>query len=384
MLVVLTFVSCVKTNVTRTSENIPFASASEIKDWETTSKTLLGIKALDPVKGKLSTMEQHKDWTTDIFGGVPFYKPIFNALSDTKQNVGGTLNRYHSHAEDNNSNDINLWMVLFDEYLQYYNMVKFNKNDKWLYPTKLLGQELRCGEYDKNVPFLLGEIAVPNEFLDNNFFFPRADNVYCESGIYLHKLDTFGMYGVVTTDRHHGNVPEVHPAQQFWFKDKTITTNKKNGYWLFFVQDASDRFVDWIGSPLYGQYKIAFRMNPDKVKPNFTTLTMDISLGLKEDMVTHRFADQRADCDNGRTHSLIVDGKKILTVNESGYDDDDLGIQFVELRKLQDGTIQGYVQVSMVIGDYETNAFGLGILHLIIQKPRSMLVNEEDFPKKVQ
>ncbi|MBK8345600.1 MAG: hypothetical protein IPL12_21335 [Bacteroidetes bacterium] len=41
-------------------------------------------------------------------------------------------------------------------------------------------------------------------------------------------------------------------------------------------------------------------------------LTMDIALSLKEDMVTNNFAEQRADCDNGRTHSLIVDGKKFL------------------------------------------------------------------------
>ena len=379
------FVRCDNYDVILTSENIPLASANEIKTWELTSETLLGIRAFDPTKGELSTMEQHTALTTDVFGGVPFYKPIFNALSKEKQNIGGTLNRYHSHGEDNNSNDINLWMILFEEYQQFYDIVEFNKNDGWLFPTTLNGPELSCGDYDKNVPFLLGEIAVPNSFIDNNFFFRRADNTYCESGIYLHKLDTFGMYGAITTDRHHGNVPEVHPAQQFWFRNKTVSAKNVEGYWLFFVQDASDRFVDWIGSPLHGQYKIAFRYKPNKIKAHtLGPLTMDISLGLKEDMVTDKFPDQYADCDNGRTHALVVDGKRIVSVTESGFNDNDMGIQFVDVRKLSDGTIQGYVQVSMVIGDVETDAFGMGILSLTIKQPQSTLVNQPtgDLPVK--
>jgi hypothetical protein len=53
-----------------------------------------------------------------------------------------------------------------------------------------------------------------------------------------------------------------------------------------------------------------------------------------------------------------------------------LGIQFTEITKLQDGTIQGYVQISMVIGDVETNAFGMCILNLLITE--STLKNISD------
>ncbi|MFN0274340.1 MAG: hypothetical protein ACKVPJ_01225 [Chitinophagales bacterium] len=364
------------TDVTRDSENIELASPAQIQKWELTNKTLLGIRANDPVDGELSTMSQNWGWYWNGFQS--FYQEIFNALSDEKQNVGGTLNRYGSHGEDNNSNDINLWMIIFNEYQSFYNTVEFNKNSDWLYPYVLEGPQLSCEEKDTNTPFLLGEIAVPNNFLDNNFFFRREDceQCHCESGLFLHKLDTFGMYGVVTTDRHHGNVPEVHPAQQIWYRNKDIYTTDKSGYWLMAFQDGSDRFVDWIGSPMYCQYQIAFRINPTKMKPNTGALTMDINLSDKSDLVTSDFSDQRRDCDNGTNHSLIIDGKKILTVNESGFDDDDMGIQFIELTKLQDGTIQGYVQVSLVIGDYDTDEFGMAILSLVITQPKNMLIKE--------
>lgn len=370
------FVRCDNDDVTLSSENIPLASAEEITTWELTSETLLGIRAFDPTKGHLTVTGQPS--------GI-FRDETFASIVSDKQNVGGTLNRFHTYGEDNNSSDINFWMLIFDEYHEFYEMAEPNREKEWFYPYTLVGSNLECDEINYDVPYLLGEIAVAESFIDNNFFFRRADDIHCEEGIYLHKKDTFGMYGPIVLDEDHDDLPEVHPVQQFWFLNKSATTNKQKSFWLFFVQDVSDRFVDWIGSPLYGQFKIAFRYKPNKIKANtLGPLTMDISLDLKEDMVTDKFPDQFADCDNGRMHSLVVDGKRIVSVTESGFNDNDMGIQFVDVRKLNDGTIQGYVQVSMVIGDVETDAFGMGILSLTIKQPQSTLVNQPtgDLPVK--
>ena len=43
----------------------------------------------------------------------------------------------------------------------------------------------------------------------------------------------------------------------------------------------------------------------------------------------------------------------------------------------EDGTIQGYVQVSLVLGDYDTDAFGMAILDLVITQPKNIYLNEE-------
>ena len=367
---IIIFQSCEKTSVTRSSDNLPNATAGQIDKWEKTQTTLLGIRAFDPIEENISETCQDYAWQLMI----PPFDYTFCAISTEKQNIGGILNRYGTYGEDNNSYDINLWMVIFDDYHQYYELVEHVKNEDWLFPTELIGDELNCGDDDTEIPFLLGEIAVPNSFMDNNLLF-RPAPIHCENGVYLHKLDTFGMYGVVTTDTYHGHVPEVHPVQQIWFRDKNIFTKNKSSYWLLFIQDCSGRFDDWAGSPVYGQYQIAFRVNPQNIKHSLTSpLTMDISIGTKTDLVTNKFSDQRRDCDNGTSHSLIVDGKKIVTINESGGEDNDMGIQFIELAKLNDGTIQGYVQISMVIGDYDTKEFGMSILNLLITQPQNMNV----------
>ncbi|MBK8345599.1 MAG: hypothetical protein IPL12_21330 [Bacteroidetes bacterium] len=51
IIVTFTFVGCENNDVTKSSENIPFASAAEIQTWVLTSETLLGIRAFDPTKG---------------------------------------------------------------------------------------------------------------------------------------------------------------------------------------------------------------------------------------------------------------------------------------------------------------------------------------------
>lgn len=70
-------------------------------------------------------------------------------------------------------------MEIFEEYESFYNMVKFNKNDAWLFPSYLRGENLACDGPNKNIPFLLGEIGVPNSFINNNFFFRPTDEKHC-------------------------------------------------------------------------------------------------------------------------------------------------------------------------------------------------------------
>jgi hypothetical protein len=355
------------------SDNLPNATAVQINMWETNERFLLGISAHDPVERNITESNQHyfPNWS------FPFFDYIFSAINTNKQNVGGVLNRYGSYPEGNNSVDINLWMAVFEEYDEYYELVESLENDDWLFPTEYINQDLDCGEYDWNIPFMLGEIAVPENYIYNNEFFNVTDD-HCQNSTYLHKLDTFGMYGVITTDGHHGHNPEVHPVQQFWFRDKNIFNEEQKAYYLFFIQDASDRFDDWAASPVYGQYKVGFRIKQElsEVNQPYTPLTMDIRIETSSDVVTDKFPDQSADCDNGISHSLELNGRTILTVNEAGGEDSDLGIQFTEITKLQDGTIQGYVQISMVIGDVETNAFGMCILNLLITE--STLKNISD------
>lgn len=366
---ILIISSCEQNDVTKKSENIPNATNAQITNWELTQNTFLGIKAFDPVNHSNGAPCQ-------VRSKLPPWDFTYCRMLTEKQNIGGTLNRYGTTEEGNNSADFNFLMVLFPQYFSLYNLAENGDKDEWFYPKEVIANADKCGNDIKNSPFIWGEVAQPNTYIDNNFFF-RRDDSHCAEGMYLHKTDTFGMYGVIVNDDGHGNQPEMHPVQQLWFRDKNILAKEKQGYWLLFFQDASDRFTDWIGSPLYGQFQIAFKVNPKTIRPYTDALTMDITLNDKSDLVTGNFASQRRDCDNGRSHSLIIDGKKMLIVNESGFDDEDMGIQFTELSKLPDGTIQGYVQVSLVIGDYDTDAFGKAIVSLLITQPKNILLNED-------
>ena len=52
----------------------------------------------------------------------------------------------------------------------------------------------------------------------------------------------------------------------------------------------------------------------------------------------------------------------VVNEPENTLDDQNLGVQFVDLCKLADGTVQGYVQISMVIDDPNSAPYGACIL----------------------
>jgi hypothetical protein len=361
----IVFIGCQPTDVTLSSENIATASREEIAKWDLTSGAMLGIRGNDPEKGNLTVTEQ---------------SDIYNVLVRQKENIAGTLNRYGTEEENNNSSDFNFLMMLTPPFDEFFALASGGDKDEWFFPFVLDSNKSCTDTKIEDQPFIWGEVALPDSYVDNNPFFPRDNDTHCTQGTYLHKEDTFGMYGVLVTDAGHGRQPEMHPVQQFWFRDKNASTNKENKYWLYFAQDASDRFPAWIGSPLHGQFLIAFKVRPSQIAIINTPLTMDISIHTKSDLVTREFTPARTDGDNGTSHSLVIDGDKVLTVNEStsflpdNAGDDDMGIQFVELRKLEKGVIQGYVQVSLVIGDYDTDPHGLCILSLTIREPEEPVI----------
>ncbi len=361
--------SCQQTDVKISSQNISSATDAEINKWNTTNNVMLGIRGNDPKNANLTVTQQDGKYDVQV---------------RTKENLAGTLNRYGTEDEDNGSSDLNFLMMLSQPFNAFYNNADKSDDDEWFFPNVLEGDDKHCGETKiTDLPFMWGEVALPDAYINNNRFFPRSDDDHCVECNFLHKEDTLGMYGVLVTDGGHGKQPEMHPVQQVWFRDKNVMTKTESAYWLVFAQDASDRFSDWIGSPLHGQFLIAFSVHPEPLNIVNTPLTMDISIEEQSDLVTHKFSPDRTDCDNGTSHSLFIDGQKLLTVNEftnnlpdeSG--DDEIGIQFVELKKISDGTVRGYVQVSSVIGDKATDPFGFLILRLVIHQPKGPLTNDD-------
>ncbi|MBL7943528.1 MAG: hypothetical protein JNM00_12210 [Flavobacteriales bacterium] len=301
----------------------------------------------------------------------------YHTLHPSKQNVSGSLNRFGTEHEDNNSSDFNFAVLLSPQFHEFFELADQSERDQWFFPFVLDNQKNCTDTKITDSPFIWGEVALPEDYADNNVFFPEDYNAHCSEGQILKKDDNIGMYGVLVTDGGHGGQPEMHPVQQYWFKDSQQSNDIKEVYWLFFVQDASDRFGNWIGSPLHGQFQFSFRYQTDPLSATKTPLIIDISLEDASDIVTREHADDWIDCDDGISHALVVDNKKMVVVNELKNSslkndvDNEMGIQFTELRRLSDGTIQGYAQCSMVIGTKETEPHGLAVLKVQIQHPRN-------------
>ncbi len=343
------------------SASISLATSTQMEEWETTNDQLLGIRANDPLKSIPSGNQQ---------------AGTFKMLTSNKRNFAGVFNRFGTEKESEGY-DWNFMIQPFDQYKYIYDKAFENTSktfNKWPRCIDYSNQNIRCSSDDYNdSKCMWAEICPYKRFLNANKWFKGTNDNHCKEGEFLKRGDTVAVYGFPVTDNKHGYNPEIHPAQQIWFRYKEKTNNEKKSYFLMFLQDASSRFGNWSGSPIYGQFLVAFSAKPSSIHSLFyTPVTMKIGIAHRDDLVTQNFSRFSRDADDGFSHSLVVDGKKIVTVNEdpAALNNKALGIQFTEITKLQDGTIQGYVQISMVLGDYDTDEIGVCVLELEVVKAK--------------
>jgi|JI6StandDraft_1071083.scaffolds.fasta_scaffold41061_1 hypothetical protein len=366
----------------------------ELPAWTTTEKYLLGIRANDPVNRNL-----RMDWFVEEYGDT------WSLLTPTKQNLGGVLKRYSTNDaigdEGSYERDLGLNIQPFTPFKFLY-VLALNNNDihsdTAVWETKK-GEDrtyfktIHCeitpqfsGEYIRT---FYGWRNIPESnkgfFYDNPWFGLTGNYDYgIPKSISLD--DTICTYGPYVSDDieddSHACRPEIHPAQQIWFKDRLITDHK--AYWLFFFQDQSDRFWDtddvyyvydddswsswadkthvpadsqnvfrpWAKSPVYGQYQILFHIKPQKqVLKQSQPMIINLSVAQEREVVTAQFPTMVADANDGFVHSYFIGGEEVVRVIEPEQNDNDMGIQFVEVNKQADGSYVGFVQISMVLGD---------------------------------
>lgn len=387
MVCIFALFGCQNQDFNLKSENISVATTMQIQTYNDMTRMSFGIKANDPVNFEPSVKcYESPNW---------FNYSDWCLYSPTKINQVGIFNRYGTEEEskggniygDNVIQDWNFMISLFNEYQGFYNSVlnTYPGRNGWV--IGCISPEDICGVDSYNNEKCIGvEIAPPVEFsMDNEWFDVTSD--HCKEGKYLKIEDTLGVYGCFITDEYHGFQPEIHPAQQIWYRNRLLTQNGINHYWLMFFQDASARFDNWAASPLHGQFLIAFKVPGPSYKSSLQNpLTMNLTIAKTSDIVTSEFSEMNRDADDGTSHTLVIDGQTMLKVNEPNNTaaDNTMGIQFVDISKLDDGSIIGYVQISMVIGDVETDDFGICILGLEVVPSSSKLFDNEikDLPTK--
>ena len=95
------------------------------------------------------------------------------------------------------------------------------------------------------------------------------------------------------------------------------------------------------------QFKIAFEVDPRSTRLPLKTYTREV---YKRFVVTKDDSQHNQDADDGISHALVYNGKTLLVVDEQQENDADLGVKFVDIRRRNNGVIQGYIQITTKIG----------------------------------
>jgi hypothetical protein len=328
--------------------NPPSSTQEDIDNWKRIVTKMQGIEGFDPV------------------GNIINYPPAEKSFWDTNSNLNnwypldykkhaccGKLTGFQTYDGGGDEMDWNIFIDPNDEFkFLITDAIKHRDSDDQWHKNKVNGDYL-----------LEGEIT-PDESLYDNVFFPKRgtqkESFYGDITT-TPDLGIIGkeicIYGPWVRERVHNNRPEIHPSEMIWWRE-----NK--GYYIMFIQDDSNRFDDnddfdldggllpnswkpWAEPPLTAHFKIAFEVNPSISE---IPLKMDIREVYNRFVVTKDDASASADSDNGTSHTLVVNNKILLVVNEQQENDNDLGVKFVDITKRVDGTIQGYLQVTTKIG----------------------------------
>lgn len=164
-----------------------------------------------------------------------------------------------------------------------------------------------------------------------------------------------GVYGPFVAERLHGYRPEIHPAEQIWWKENDNTTV------LLLVADASFRFDEMsdyseqgaIGDPKpwslsreqESLIKIPFSVNPSRQATAYSIINLMGRQGYYN-------SASYPDATSGTTHAISYRGKDVLTVFESSELGQYVGISFEDVcYNASQNLLQGFIILKTAIGN---------------------------------
>jgi hypothetical protein len=367
---------------------IPYATPAQIAEWNLTQSTLLGIRAIDPANFRLNP-DYHAYYDATLANPERWYP-----LMAEKQNMGATIVRYGTEeASHTDEKDWNLMLRPLPEYKFMMDLAKAN-------PDKTISEWFKCNCNDPESASrdcMFAEITPHLPFFSSNNWFQDTDGDHCKQANTVRNGEKIGVYGCFVKDRNHGYNPEIHPVQQIWFENKPRSTPQRKSYMLFLIQDASGRmyrndkmfyntggsppadsllkYRAWALSPVVGCFRIAFKI-PRAVLPGGSPMTVNLEIQARREISTISLPYLGNDCDDGVTHALVIGNNTVLRVNEPAGFDEDLGIRFVELAMLRDGSIQGYIEIGAAVGDYFNDGAGYLVIMADIIPARGPVVSQ--------
>jgi hypothetical protein len=209
------------------------------------------------------------------------------------------------------------------------------------------------------------EVTPDEAFFDNPWFNLTNETSELEG----RKVCTYGPW---VWEEAHGNRPEIHPSELYWWQDVEAPAST----YLLLVQDDSDRFDrnkhfsveepaawwrPWAKFPLTGEFKIAFEVPAAPASP--ATYRIDEVEALN--VATADVPGASVDVGPGTVHELSYNGSVVLRVTEKQPRDDDVGVRFVRVcRDAGNSRLRGYIAITGAVGAGDKGGEGYQVLQV--------------------
>lgn len=335
------------TNVSLTAASIQGCSGDQLQQWQIANNHSLGVLGLDPVGHRIGPSPAYR---TGL--GMNWYP-----VDVFKQNFCGTLHRFNYYDPWGDEADWNNFIIPNDHYGYILEDVL---------PLADGDDVHDCARTDD---CLEAEITPDQAFYEFPWFRKSTDSSWLRGA----PLCTYGAW---VWEEAHGNRPEIHPSELYWWKANPNLT------YLLMLQEDSNRFDrqgdfavsspvpswwrPWSAYPRTGQFNVAF-----EITANGTPVTYDITDSTtqgvwKRHVVTPGDPRWHMDADDGKEHAIQYEGNTLLMVNELQQNDDELGVRFKEVcRDPQNASrIQGYISIQSKVGINDRGGEGYHFLQV--------------------
>lgn len=370
--------SCGETNFVVTTDSVCRCSpepgiegpcSGNLQRWQHTVDNLFEVSARDYRFGELIGKECQGE-TSLAWDWPPVNFNSWRPVDGLKYNMAATLHHFNWNYDDDE--DWNLHVVPTDDFQFLIDDVESLHGESVDDHQKCGGQ--RCME---------AEISPDKQFWSNPWFFipgARPEDTD-DNGYSLLEGRQMGFYGPWIMDANHDFKSEIHPSEMMWFRDRFERGVSGSGppldiFWLLFLQDNTGRFDDrdnfdcdgaappgwrpWSDAPRYGEFNIAFEVNPATETMNFFVEEL-----FSRFVITSGDTNAKRDADDGASHGLEYNGRVVVRVEETQPNDDDLGVTFTNLCLNPDGKLRGFVTIrSKIGGDDDKDEEGFHILYV--------------------
>ena len=331
-----------------TDSDIPVCQPIHLDRWNNIVDNQLSVRGFDIVGSNIRYYPAERKTLINNWYPLDIYK----------QTLCGKLQRFKTHHHMVAEDDWNNFIIPDPSFESLYTDALPFKSDGIRIAFWVNTDWKKCGDSD----LCIEAEVTPDEAFFENPWFPMSTQISpLENSAGLGP--TICTYGPWVRERVHGNRPEIHPSELYWWKEKI---GESDLFWLLQLDDDSNRFdvpgdfdfggegdsppLDWrpwAAAPRHNTFSIAFELDPRN-----EILTFNVGQSHNRFVKTKDYSVGVRDNSNSKYHAITYNGRTLLQVFELQPDDEDINVGFVGICKnILSGNIQGYLQIGTSVSE---------------------------------